>query len=112
MIGRLPTASEWAARVADACDGIADLTGDARFRRASGVLRGKPMGRRPVDDAQALELARSFIAAGLARSPTDAARRAAVLTSPPHQIESTVRRLLKKLCDEKLKSQDVKGSGG
>jgi hypothetical protein len=92
----LPSPSEWALRVADACDGLAALTEDPRFKRAAGILRGKRIGRRQVDDGQALDLARAFLAAGLVRSRTAALRRAAVLTAPAHQIDSAVRRLAKK----------------
>jgi hypothetical protein len=104
-MGALPTAEEWAARVAAACDGIADLTQDPRFRRAAGVLRGKRIGRRAHDDAQALDLARSLLAAGLVRSRTAALRRAATFTAPDC-IETTVRRLRRKFRDEKLPALD------
>jgi len=102
----LPTPDDWAARVADACDGIAGLTRDPRFRRAAGILRGKKIGRHAVDDRQALDLARALLTAGLVRSRTAAIRRAAVLTAPAHQIETAVRRLLRKSRDESFKSQD------
>jgi hypothetical protein len=92
--------------MAAACDGIAELTGDSRFRRAAGVLRGKRIGRRAVDDSKALELARAYLDAGIARSPTDALRRAAVLTAPVNQIETALRRLIRKFQDESFKSQD------
>jgi hypothetical protein len=103
----LPTAGEWAARVAAVLDGLTDLTGDRRFRRAAGILRGKRIGRRAVDDTQALVLARSLLDAKLVPSRTAAVKRAALLTAEPHQIESAIRRLLKKFCDESFKSQDV-----
>ncbi len=97
-----PTAEAWAERLASACDGIAALTADARFRRAAGILRGKRIGRRAADDGEALEMARAFLKAGLARSKSAAIRRAAVLMAAPNTIEATARRLAKKFNAEKL----------
>jgi hypothetical protein len=84
-------------RLAALADRAGAATGDERFPRAAGVLRGKPAGRRAVDDRAALELAKSLFDAGLARSKNDACTRAAILYSPTSlAIDATRARLLKK----------------
>ncbi len=53
------------ARLAALADKSGAATGDKRFARAAGVLRGRPAGRRSVDDTEALAFAASLFDAGL-----------------------------------------------
>jgi hypothetical protein len=79
-------------------DRLADESGDARYRRAAGVLRGKPGGRPPCDDGAALGLAESLEAAGIARSRRDACMRAARLHATTRaEVAPMAERLRKKL---------------
>jgi hypothetical protein len=80
---------------------LAALTGDPRFRRAAGVLRGKRMGRRAVNDAEALQLVRAFLTAGAARSRSAAICRAAALIAAPGSVDAAARRLARKFRAEK-----------
>jgi hypothetical protein len=85
------------ARLATLADKSGAATGDERFRRAAGILRGKRAGRRAVDDSEALAFAESLLDAGLVRSKNDACIRAAVLYSPTSlAIDATRARLMKK----------------
>jgi hypothetical protein len=102
-----PTAHDWIERTAAVLEELGELTSDSRFRRAAGVLRGKRIGRAPVNDTEALELARSYLDAGLVRSRTAAVRRAAMFIAPANQIDTTVRRLQRKFRDESFKSRDA-----
>ncbi len=97
QIQRDPKIDEARARIAALADELAKATGDERFRRAAGVLRGKQAGRRAVDDTEALAFAESLLDAGLVRSKNDACIRAAVLYSPTSlAIDATRARLMKK----------------
>ncbi len=85
------------ARLAALADKSGAATGDERFARAAGVLRGKPAGRRAVDDAEALAYAEAMLDAGLARSKNAACTQAAIMYSPTSiAIDATRARLLKK----------------
>ncbi len=85
------------ARLATLAERAGEATGDERFPRAAGVLRGKPAGRRAVDDTDALAFAESLFDAGLARSRNAACTRAAIMYSPTSiAIDATRARLLKK----------------
>ena len=55
-------------RVADSLLRLADETGDGRFRRASGVLRGGRGGAPERNDAALLAEARELMATGAART--------------------------------------------
>ncbi len=55
-------------------DAIADRNGDARFRRAAGLLRGRPGGRPPRADDHLLARMAGLLADGSAGSPEQAAR--------------------------------------
>jgi len=86
------------ARVAEICEELAEATGDDRFARAAGALRGKPAGRPATNDGPALAYARSMLAAGLARSKNRAcAKAAAIYARRTVDIDSTRARLMKKL---------------
>ena len=85
------------ARVADLVDELAEATGDSRFARAAGVLRGKQGGRPETDDDKALDFAKALITSGAARSINDACTKAAILFSPTHiEIDATIQRLSRK----------------
>lgn len=76
------------------------LTGDPRFARAAGVLRGKRGGPPTLDDAEALEFAEALLTSGAACSINDACVKAAILFSPTTtdiKIDATIRRLSRKL---------------
>lgn len=77
---------------------LAAETGDSRFAAAAGMLRGRRAGRPPADDGDPLALAASLLAAGLARSRHDAAKRAAALYFPM-TIKTATARLHRKLRD-------------
>ena len=79
------------------CTAMWELTGDARWRRAAGVLTGAHPGRREVDDEAALRYARGLMSAGVAKSPYRASAIAAELFAPPHQVETCRDRLRRKL---------------
>lgn len=92
-----PKSARLRARLAALADKSGEATGDERFRRAAGVLRGKQAGRRAVDDSEALEFAESLFDAGLVNSRNAACTRAAVLYSPTSfAIDATRARLMKK----------------
>ena len=59
---------------ARALEAVAATTGDTRFTHAAGILRGRPGGRLPRDDANSLERMKALIASGAADSPAEAAR--------------------------------------
>ena len=97
QIQRDPKIDEARARIAALADELAKATGDERFRRAAGVLRGKQAGRRAVDDSEALAYAESLFDAGLVRSRNAACTRAAIIYSPTSiAIDATRARLMKK----------------
>ena len=54
-------------------------TGDSRFSRAAGALRGGKAGHPRIDDSAALRHARTLLATGLATSKRQAMMRAASL---------------------------------
>ncbi len=81
--------------LAKRADKFGAATGDERFRRAAGVLRGKPSGRRAVDDTEALACAKSLFAAGCSKN--SACVQAANLYAPTDiAIDATIARLLRK----------------
>ena len=83
------------ARIAKLMDKFGADNGDERFRRAAGVLRGKPAGRRAVDDTEALACAKSLFAAGCSKN--SACVQAANLYAPTDiAIDATIARLLRK----------------
>ncbi len=83
--------------LATLADRLGEATGDERFPRAAGVLRGKQAGRRAVDDSEALAFAESLLDAGLVRSKNAACTRSAIMYSPTSlAIDATRARLLKK----------------
>ncbi len=97
QIQRDPKIDEARARIAALADELAKATGDERFRRAAGVLRGKRAGRRAVDDSEALAFAESLLDAGLVRSKNAACTRSAIMYSPTSlAIDATRARLMKK----------------
>ena len=80
-----------------ACEGF-KLTGDPRFARAAGVLRGKRGGPPTLDDAEALEFAEALLTSGAACSINDACVQAAGVFSPTKiEIDATIQRLSRKL---------------
>ena len=84
-------------RIAALADRAGAATGDERFRRAAGVLRGKRAGRRAVDDTEALAFAESLLDAGLVRSKNAACTRSAIMYAPTSiAIDATRARLMKK----------------
>ncbi len=84
------------ARHAAHLEKVGAATGDERYRRAAGVLRGKPAGRRAVDDTEALAYAKSLFTAGCSKN--SACIQAAIMYSPkPHAFDATKARLLRKL---------------
>jgi len=84
-------------RLAALADRAGEATGDERFPRAAGVLRGKPAGRPAADDSEALAFAESLFDAGLVRSKNAACTRAAIMYAPTClAIDATRARLLKK----------------
>jgi hypothetical protein len=93
------TSDHFRARVADLVDELAEATGDSRFARAAGVLRGKQGGRPETDDAKALDFAKDLLTSGAARSINDACVKAAtILFSPTDiKIDATIQRLSRKL---------------
>ena len=85
------------ARHAAHLEKVGAATGDERYRRAAGVLRGKPAGRRAVDDTEALAFAESLLDAGLVRSKNKACIEAAKIYAPTEIAFDAMRaRLLKK----------------
>ena len=84
-------------RLAALADRAGAATGDERFPRAAGVLRGRPAGRPAADDSEALEFAESLLDAGLVRSKNAACTRSAIMYSPTSlAIDATRARLMKK----------------
>ena len=62
-------------QLASELDRHGERTGDSRFTRAAGVLRGKKAGRPKIDDSAALNMARALYETGVAKSIHDAAGR-------------------------------------
>ena len=86
------------ARVADLVDELAEATGDPRFARAAGVLRGKQGGRPETDDTKALEFVEDLLTSEAAGSIHDACTQAAIIFSPTDvEIDATIQRLSRKL---------------
>jgi hypothetical protein len=81
---------------AEMLDYLGKLTGDGRFRQARGILQGRPIGRRVIDDEQALEMAASLVDAGLAKSKNAACIRAAKHYAPPWGVNAMRARLMRK----------------
>jgi hypothetical protein len=69
---------------------------DGRCAHAAGILRGRPGGRRTIDDRAALAEIGWLLERGDARSVNDAAMRVAVTISGSHSVEATASRLAKK----------------
>jgi hypothetical protein len=85
------------ARISEVCEELLAQTGDDRFARAAGVLRGKPGGRPEKDDEAALAYAESLFEAGFEPSKNAACVRAATMYSPTRiEIDATRARLAKK----------------
>ena len=85
------------ARLAALADKFGAATGDERFARAAGVVRGNPAGRRKVDDSEALEYAESLFDAGLVHSKNAACIEAAKIYAPSElAFDATRARLMKK----------------
>ena len=85
------------AEMAAEAEAEAEATGDERFARAAGVLRGDPAGRRPVDDKAALAYAESLFDAGLVSSRNAACIQAAIRYAPSdNAFDATKARLLRK----------------
>ena len=95
---------DYLAALARWLEALADLSGDARLRRAAGIVRGKRLGRFEIDDAASL----AEMELHLSADPTISIERAAALvarTKPRHcALESATRRLARKFREEKLKS--------
>ena len=86
------------ARISEVCEELAAQTGDDRFARAAGVLKGKPAGRPAADDNAALAFAESLFDAGLAKSKNQACKRAASMYSTTGDKTDVIRaRLVRKL---------------
>lgn len=81
----------------DLLDHLAEGTGDARYRHASGILRGKPAGRPAIDDDAALRLADNLLATGSVTSRRAACLTAAKFYASSHQVEAMRDRLQRKL---------------
>ncbi len=81
--------------LATLADRAGEATGDERFARAAGALRGKPAGRRAVDDTEALAYAQSIFTAGCSKN--SACIQAAMIYSPTdNAFDATKARLLRK----------------
>ena len=89
-------------RISAICTKLAKTTGDARFSRAAGILAGKHIGRRAIDDGPALGMAQSLVDAGLVRSRNAACIRAARFYAPTCGVDAMRARLMKKLRTKKL----------
>jgi hypothetical protein len=77
-------------------DEMAKSTGDARYARAAGALRGKPGGRPPCDDSAALRQMRDLIACGTASGIEQAARFVSRTVPGQHSTAATAARLAMK----------------
>ena len=84
----------------DMLDHMAHLTSDPRFKHARAILSGAPIGRRLIDDSQALLMAHSLVDAGLVKSRNAACIRAAKFYAPSNQVDSMRARLMRKLRSE------------
>ncbi len=83
------------ARIAKMIDKAGAATGDERFSRAAGVLRGKRAGRRAVDDSAALDYAADLFNGGCSKN--EACIQAAIMYSPKTlAIDATKARLFRK----------------
>ncbi len=83
------------ARLAKLADRDWAATGDERFRRAAGVLRGKRAGRPAVDDIEALAYAADLFNGGCSKNK--ACIQAAIMYSPKTlAFDATKARLLRK----------------
>jgi hypothetical protein len=74
----------------------ATATGDARFRLAAAILRGRPPGRRHRDDALAVAEMKALVDAGYCATPTAAARKIVPSLRERISEESTISRLTTK----------------
>lgn len=83
-------------RLADACAEAAELSGDGRFARAAGALRGGRGGRPAADDAEPLALARAYFEGGVVPSRRAACRRAAFLYAQDRESRDRLTRRLQK----------------
>jgi hypothetical protein len=83
---------------AEVLTGLADLTGDARFRRAAGIVKGRCAGRPKHDDDDALALVRHLLETRAARSCRAACSLAAAMfCARSHQVPAMRDRLQRKL---------------
>lgn len=95
---------------ADFLDHLGATFGDGRFMAAAALLRGGMPGRRPVDDATALQYAETVLRVGMAASIHKACEKAAKLYAPPHQVPAMRDRLRKKLRTKLNNSEDSKST--
>jgi hypothetical protein len=72
---------------------VARLTGDGNIARAAGTIRGKPAGRRALDDEALLNSVRQMVAEGYMLGE---ALKSAAAAHPGHSFESTQARLRRK----------------
>ncbi len=83
------------ARIAKLIDKAGAATGDERFSRAAGVLRGKRAGRRAVDDTKPLAYAADLFNGGCSKN--EACIQAAIMYSPTRNaFDATKARLFRK----------------
>ncbi len=84
------------AHVANLCDKWGAASGDERWRRAAGALRGKRSGRHEIDDTAPLAFAAELVDAGLSRN--SACIQAAIRYEPKElAIDAMKARLLTKI---------------
>jgi hypothetical protein len=69
---------------------------DGRCAHAAGILRGRPGGRRTIDDEPALVRMADLLAEYPSLSVESVARRIALTVSSPHSTSATTLRLAKK----------------
>ena len=87
------------ARLADMAAEAAEATGDERFARAAGVLRGKRSGRRAIDDTEPLKYAAKLVDVGCSKN--SACIEAAIRYEPRElAIDATRARLLRKFAQK------------
>jgi hypothetical protein len=77
---------------------LARITGDERYSRAAGALRGKLGGRREIDDADQLSLIEAMLKDGTVRTVEEAARYVGRDPSE-HNPETAAKRLARKYRD-------------
>src|ERR1700722_14202116 len=77
-------------------EAMAKITGDSRYSRAAGALRGKPGGRPPCDDNAALQQMADLIRCGMANGIEQAARFVSRTVPGQHSTAATAARLAMK----------------